>query len=197
MLDALEAVAGPAVRARVRFERDERIAGIVANWPKRRHRRARRALGLKARASFEAIIRQYIDDCRRQRAAGAERTDRMNQIDLKAAWRSSPAARRASVTPPPSASCSRRRGRAVGHRRRAAGPGAWHSALGRRGRARGQTVELTDDAPWPPPPPAVARLGRIDILVNNAGITGGNGPTWELDPAVWRRVIEVNLIGPT
>ena len=33
MLDALEAVAGPAVRARVRFERDERIAGIVANWP--------------------------------------------------------------------------------------------------------------------------------------------------------------------
>ena len=33
MLDALEQVAGPAVRARVRFERDERIAGIVANWP--------------------------------------------------------------------------------------------------------------------------------------------------------------------
>jgi 2-dehydro-3-deoxy-L-rhamnonate dehydrogenase (NAD+) len=40
------------------------------------------------------------------------------------------------------------------------------------------------------------RLGRIDILVNNAGITGGNGPTWELDPAVWRRVVEVNLIAP-
>ena len=41
----------------------------------------------------------------------------------------------------------------------------------------------------------VARHGRIDILVNNAGISGGNGLTWELDPAVWRRVIEVNLIG--
>jgi len=41
-----------------------------------------------------------------------------------------------------------------------------------------------------------ARLGRIDILVNNAGITGGNAPTWELTPAVWRRVIEVNLIAP-
>jgi NAD(P)-dependent dehydrogenase (short-subunit alcohol dehydrogenase family) len=40
------------------------------------------------------------------------------------------------------------------------------------------------------------RLGHIDILVNNAGITGGNGPTWELDPAVWRRVIEVNLVAP-
>jgi NAD(P)-dependent dehydrogenase (short-subunit alcohol dehydrogenase family) len=37
--------------------------------------------------------------------------------------------------------------------------------------------------------------GRIDILVNNAGIAGGNGLTWELDPAVWRRVIDVNLVG--
>lgn len=43
---------------------------------------------------------------------------------------------------------------------------------------------------------ALAAFGRIDILVNNAGITGGNGPTWELEPEVWRRVIEVNLIGP-
>jgi 2-dehydro-3-deoxy-L-rhamnonate dehydrogenase (NAD+) len=37
---------------------------------------------------------------------------------------------------------------------------------------------------------------RIDILVNNAGIAGGNGLTWELDPDVWRRVIDVNLTGP-
>ena len=37
---------------------------------------------------------------------------------------------------------------------------------------------------------------RIDVLVNNAGIAGGNGTTWELDPDVWRRVIDVNLIGP-
>jgi NAD(P)-dependent dehydrogenase (short-subunit alcohol dehydrogenase family) len=42
----------------------------------------------------------------------------------------------------------------------------------------------------------VARFGKIDILVNNAGITGGNAPTWELDPARWREVIEVNLIAP-
>ena len=32
--------------------------------------------------------------------------------------------------------------------------------------------------------------------MNNAGITGGNGTTWELDPQVWRKVIDVNLIGP-
>ena len=38
--------------------------------------------------------------------------------------------------------------------------------------------------------------GHIDILVNNAGITGGNARTWELDPAVWRKVVEVNLIAP-
>ncbi|HEY8709286.1 MAG TPA: SDR family NAD(P)-dependent oxidoreductase [Burkholderiaceae bacterium] len=43
---------------------------------------------------------------------------------------------------------------------------------------------------------AVDTHGRIDILVNNAGITGGNAPTWELAPEVWRRVIEVNLVGP-
>jgi NAD(P)-dependent dehydrogenase (short-subunit alcohol dehydrogenase family) len=43
---------------------------------------------------------------------------------------------------------------------------------------------------------AVVDHGRIDILVNNAGITGGNAPTWELAPDVWRRVIEVNLVAP-
>jgi 3-oxoacyl-[acyl-carrier protein] reductase len=61
----------------------------------------------------------------------------------------------------------------------------------------GQVVELTDDAGVAAATAAaVARHGRIDILVNNAGITGGNASTWELDPAVWRRVIEVNLIAP-
>ncbi len=39
-------------------------------------------------------------------------------------------------------------------------------------------------------------FGKIDILVNNAGITGGNAPLWELPSDVWRRVIDVNLIGP-
>jgi 3-oxoacyl-[acyl-carrier protein] reductase len=42
----------------------------------------------------------------------------------------------------------------------------------------------------------VATHGKIDILVNNAGITGGNAPTWELPAEQWRRVVDVNLVGP-
>lgn len=42
----------------------------------------------------------------------------------------------------------------------------------------------------------VAAFGKLDILVNNAGITGGNAKTWEIDPADWRRVLEINLNGP-
>jgi 3-oxoacyl-[acyl-carrier protein] reductase len=41
-----------------------------------------------------------------------------------------------------------------------------------------------------------AAFGKLDILVNNAGITGGNAKTWEIDPAGWRRVMDVNLNGP-
>jgi 3-oxoacyl-[acyl-carrier protein] reductase len=70
-------------------------------------------------------------------------------------------------------------------------------ALGALGPVRGDVVELTDDdAVAAATARAVQADGRIDILVNNAGITGGNAVTWELDPAVWRRVIEVNLIAP-
>jgi NAD(P)-dependent dehydrogenase (short-subunit alcohol dehydrogenase family) len=59
-----------------------------------------------------------------------------------------------------------------------------------------QIVELSDAASVAAATAAtVARHGRIDILVNNAGISGGNAVTWELDPAVWRRVIDVNLTG--
>jgi nucleoside-diphosphate-sugar epimerase len=64
MLDALERVAGPAVRSRVRPQRDERIAGIVANWPQGVVARRANALGLQAEASFDDIIRSYIADCR-------------------------------------------------------------------------------------------------------------------------------------
>jgi nucleoside-diphosphate-sugar epimerase len=64
MLDALEKVAGRAVRARVRFERDERIASIVSNWSRGASSERALQLGLRPDASFEAIVEQYIADCR-------------------------------------------------------------------------------------------------------------------------------------
>ena len=71
------------------------------------------------------------------------------------------------------------------------------AALSGLGRVDTAIVELTDEAAVTiATSAAVAALGRIDILVNNAGITGGNAPTWELAPDVWRNVIEVNLVAP-
>ncbi|MGH8782460.1 SDR family NAD(P)-dependent oxidoreductase [Paraburkholderia sp.] len=59
------------------------------------------------------------------------------------------------------------------------------------------TVELTDERSVAAATAAtIARHQRIDVLINCAGITGGNGKTWELEPDLWRRVIDVNLIGP-
>jgi 3-oxoacyl-[acyl-carrier protein] reductase len=54
-------------------------------------------------------------------------------------------------------------------------------------------VELTDDADVAA---AAAEAGAVDILVNNAGITGGNAKAWDIDPATWRQVMEVNLTAP-
>ena len=71
------------------------------------------------------------------------------------------------------------------------------AALRERGAVSTATVELTDELQVAAA--AVATLGvhgQIDILVNNAGITGGNATTWELEPAVWRRTLEVNLVAP-
>jgi 2-dehydro-3-deoxy-L-rhamnonate dehydrogenase (NAD+) len=71
------------------------------------------------------------------------------------------------------------------------------AALSTHGPVHTQVVELTDDDAVRAATEASQRWrGRLDILVNNAGITGGNARTWELDPAVWRRVVEVNLIAP-
>ncbi|WP_042261974.1 SDR family NAD(P)-dependent oxidoreductase [Paraburkholderia heleia] len=58
------------------------------------------------------------------------------------------------------------------------------------------TVELTDEASVEAAAQQTVKAhGAIHALVNSAGITGGNGLTWELPVDVWRRVIEVNLIG--
>jgi NAD(P)-dependent dehydrogenase (short-subunit alcohol dehydrogenase family) len=40
-----------------------------------------------------------------------------------------------------------------------------------------------------------AELGPADLLFNNAGVSMGHGPLAESDPAVWRKVIDINLTG--
>ena len=75
-------------------------------------------------------------------------------------------------------------------------PGAVQALAG-GGPVSAEVVQLTDEAAVAAATAVtIARHGRIDILVNNAGITGGNAPTWELSPAAWRQVVEVNLIAP-
>ena len=41
----------------------------------------------------------------------------------------------------------------------------------------------------------VRAFGRIDVLVNSAGILGETAAIWESDPARFRHVIDVNLVG--
>jgi 2-dehydro-3-deoxy-L-rhamnonate dehydrogenase (NAD+) len=70
-------------------------------------------------------------------------------------------------------------------------------ALQSAGPVYASAVDVTDEASIAGAAETLlADAGKIDILVNNAGITGGNAPTWELPPDIWRQVIEVNLIAP-
>jgi D-erythronate 2-dehydrogenase len=62
MLDALEAIAGPAVRGLVRLERDASIERIVSSWPGQFDARRAARLGLAPDADFQALIRQYLSD---------------------------------------------------------------------------------------------------------------------------------------
>jgi len=41
----------------------------------------------------------------------------------------------------------------------------------------------------------ILKKNNIDILVNNAGITGPTAPLWEYDLEMWRKVVEINLMG--
>jgi 2-dehydro-3-deoxy-L-rhamnonate dehydrogenase (NAD+) len=71
-----------------------------------------------------------------------------------------------------------------------------HDKLSAAGTVSAERAELTDRASVDAAAAStIAKHGRIDILVNNAGIAAGNAPAWELDPDVWRRVIDVNLTG--
>jgi 3-oxoacyl-[acyl-carrier protein] reductase len=42
---------------------------------------------------------------------------------------------------------------------------------------------------------AVAEAGDVELLVANAGVAGPDGATWEIDPADWWHVQEINVLG--
>jgi len=41
----------------------------------------------------------------------------------------------------------------------------------------------------------ITKKSNIDILINNAGITGPTAPLWEYDTDMWKKVVDINLMG--
>ena len=41
----------------------------------------------------------------------------------------------------------------------------------------------------------IIKNSKIDILVNNAGITGPTSALWEYDIKMWKKVVDINLMG--
>lgn len=62
MAAALERVAGPAATALIDWTPDANIRKIVKTWPARINAVRAKGLGLLPESSFEAIIRQYVDE---------------------------------------------------------------------------------------------------------------------------------------
>jgi len=62
MLDSLERVAGPSVRARVRCDIDQRIAAIVCTWPGTFDVSRALRLGFRADEGIDSLIRQFTEE---------------------------------------------------------------------------------------------------------------------------------------
>ena len=71
------------------------------------------------------------------------------------------------------------------------------TGLKARGQVHTAVVDITNpDSVQTAADATFQHFGSIDILVNNAGIPGLTTTTWEIPPDDWRKVIEVNLLGP-
>lgn len=63
------------------------------------------------------------------------------------------------------------------------------------GNAQIQIAEVTDETQMQALADAVhAQYPALDLLINNAGVVMG-GMTWEVEPADWRRLHEINVMG--
>jgi D-erythronate 2-dehydrogenase len=64
MLESLARVAGQAARARVRYEPDERVAGVVCSWPGALDATRALSLGFVADSNLDAVVEQYASERR-------------------------------------------------------------------------------------------------------------------------------------
>jgi len=68
--------------------------------------------------------------------------------------------------------------------------------LSAKGRVHTATVDVTEASSVQTVAQATLKeFGSVDILVNNAGIAGASKPTWELAPAEWQQVLQIDLFG--
>ena len=94
------------------------------------------------------------------------------------------------------------RGIGAGIARALAGDG-WDVVVGARSREQVETVADEIGGEWVQVDVtdrrsverAVAEAGEVDLLVANAGANQVRAPSWEIDPADWWRVYEVNVLG--
>ena len=61
-IESLARIAGPKVAARIRCQPDEMVVRIVSGWSERIDAKRAAALGFKAEATFDDIIRAHIED---------------------------------------------------------------------------------------------------------------------------------------
>jgi nucleoside-diphosphate-sugar epimerase len=61
-IESLTRIAGPKVAARIRREPDQLVMRIVSGWAERLDAKRAHALGFKAEASFDDIVRAHIED---------------------------------------------------------------------------------------------------------------------------------------
>jgi 3-oxoacyl-[acyl-carrier protein] reductase len=69
-------------------------------------------------------------------------------------------------------------------------------SLAGKGRVHTATVDISNpDSVKAAASKTISDLGHVDILVNNAGIAGVTKKMWEMTPAEWQEVLQVNLFG--
>jgi hypothetical protein len=64
MAAALDRVAGAGTSDRIDWVEDAAITAIVASWPARVVAARAEALGLTTEASFDDVVREYLEDLR-------------------------------------------------------------------------------------------------------------------------------------